>query len=483
MRLGAKIGNSFEIDWEKRQRNLKNDYFCEDFDKTNQSNRATDMMQYQVFGDVLFYMLYGGVAVAAIIACCYLLFRRGNAFTPDVTSTMCLRRWASAFLATIVMSHVRWLLFYQFHLVEDQLVGEIISIGLDCMIFVPAMMATLLAMLQDRRRPLWMVGIVIVPIVVTLMVWFVRRHDNLEQLMPFFLATRNILLHLYTAFFVYMIISAKQYRKWLRDNYADLENKEVWQSIVVLVGFMFVLFIYWFDDGNKTIGYLIQGTKIILIALLLWRVETLQQLDAVATEEADTTETPAEPEIATMALPSGIGQLLERHCEDAQLYLQHELTLSQLSHTIGTNHYYLSQHFTQQGLTYNAYINGLRIRHFIKLYHEAVATQRPFTAQQLANESGFRSYSTFSAAFKQRMGQTVTAWMRDTEKAQNNLLLRVTFSKSAKKAFQNLQFLWILQKSSWNVQNIRFEFFEAIRMQENGLFLRNCRNNNCRNNI
>ena len=348
MRLGAKIGISFEIDWEKRQRNLKNDYFCADFDKTNQSNRATDMMQYQVFGDVLFYMLYGGVAVAAIIACCF-----------------------------------------------------------------------------------------------------------------------------------YMIISVKRYGKWLRDNYADLENKEIWQSI----GFMFILFIYWFDDGNKTIGYLIQGTKIILIALLLWRVETLQQLDAVATEEADTTETPAEPEIATMALPSGIGQLLERHCEDAQLYLQHDLTLSQLSHTIGTNHYYLSQHFTQQGLTYNAYINGLRIRHFIKLYHEAVATQRPFTAQQLANESGFRSYSTFSAAFKQRMGQTVTAWMRDTEKAQNNLLLRVTFSKSAKKAFQNLQFLWILQKSSWNVQNILFEFFEAIRMQENGLFLRNCRNNNCRNNI
>ena len=55
--------------------------------------------------------------------------------------------------------------------------------------------------------------------------------------------------------------------------------------------------------------------------------------------------------------------------------------------------------------------NGLRIRRFINLYHDAVADQRSFTAQQLANESGYRSYSTFSAAFKQRMGQTVTAWM------------------------------------------------------------------------
>lgn len=391
-------------------------------DKTNQSNRATDMMQYQVFEDVLFYMLFGGVAVAAIIACCYLLFRRGNAFAPEVTSSVRLRRWASVFLFTIVLSHTWWLLLYQFRLVGDQLVGGFLSIGLDCMLFIPAMMATLLTMLQDRRRPLWMVGIMILPVAVTLVVWIVRRHDGLEQLMPVFLATRNILLFLYAAFFVYMVFAVKRYGKWLRDNYADLENKEIWQSIVVLVGFMFILFIYWFDDGNKTIGYLIQGTKIVLIALLLWRVETLQQLDSVTldsvtTKAADTPKAPTKPEIAPSTLPSSIGQLLERHCDNTQLYLQHDLTLSQLAQAIGTNHYYLSQHFTQQGLTYNAYINGLRIRHFINLYHEAVAAQRPFTAQQLANESGFMCYSTFSAAFKQRMGQTVTAWMRNTENA------------------------------------------------------------------
>ncbi|MBQ7708764.1 MAG: helix-turn-helix domain-containing protein [Bacteroidales bacterium] len=80
---------------------------------------------------------------------------------------------------------------------------------------------------------------------------------------------------------------------------------------------------------------------------------------------------------------------------------------------IGTNHYYLSQYFSQQGLSYNTYINGLRIRHFIRLYEKAVAENRTFTAQQLATESGYRSYSTFSAAFKQYTGKTVTAWMNE----------------------------------------------------------------------
>ena len=94
------------------------------------------------------------------------------------------------------------------------------------------------------------------------------------------------------------------------------------------------------------------------------------------------------------------------------------MTLTQLAQTIGTNRFYLSQYFSSQGMTYNAYINDLRISHFVSLYHEATTTLRSFTALQLAYDSGYRSYSTFSLAFKQRMGQTVTAWMRDAARRQ-----------------------------------------------------------------
>ena len=216
----------------------------------------------------------------------------------------------------------------------------------------------------------------------------------------------------YGLFTLYIVFAVRQYGRWLRDNYADLEHKEVRQSYMLIIVFSLFVIFYAFAD-NITISYFVQFIGLALFGLLLWRVETLQQLDAAAAE--DTAETPAEPEEVAPSVDSfGIGQLLERCCEDEQLYLQHDLSLSQLAQAIGTNHYYLSQYFSQQGLTYNAYINDLRIRHFIDLYHEAVANQRSFTAQQLAHESGFRSYSTFSAAFKQRMGQTVTAWMRDT---------------------------------------------------------------------
>ena len=109
--------------------------------------------------------------------------------------------------------------------------------------------------------------------------------------------------------------------------------------------------------------------------------------------------------------------MLQQQCEDTQLFLQHDLTLSHLAHALGTNRTYLSHYFAHQGTTYNAYINDLRIFHFVRLYREAVTAARDFTAQELAVQSGYRSYRTFSQAFKERKGQSVTAWMNEEKSA------------------------------------------------------------------
>jgi len=47
----------------------------------------------------------------------------------------------------------------------------------------------------------------------------------------------------------------------------------------------------------------------------------------------------------------------------------------------------------------------------VRLYREAVAAGRNFTAQELASQSGYRSYRTFSVAFRQRMGRSVKEWI------------------------------------------------------------------------
>ena len=161
---------------------------------------------------------------------------------------------------------------------------------------------------------------------------------------------------------------------------------------------------YTTNAGELTKEYLAQVLTIVIVGFLLWRVETLQELSLVA-------EAPREPVRKTV----NIGEQLKKYCEATHLYLQHDLTLQQLATAIGTNRTYLGTYFTQQGITYNAYINNLRVEHFIRLYREAMAGSRPVTAQELGQQSGFSSYSTFSTAFKRFTGQSLATWMKGLE--------------------------------------------------------------------
>ena len=360
-----------------------------------------------IYFDSLFMMLYGGAAITALIASIYLLFRRSNAIAPDVTPPLRLRRWTAAFFGVMVLSHLWWWLLIYYNFTGDLWLNFVVAACLDCLTVVPTIMAVMIVMLQDRRRPLWLIAVVMVPIVVFFTVCIARRSNAIVPLV------HGYFLWLGIAFVIYMVCALKQYSRWLRDNYADLEHKELRYSILAF--FICLLFcIFYMSSNGKVTQYAVQLFDYMLVILLLWRVETLQTLDDTLSQAQDSDESTAMPTIAPLTtIPSNIGRLLEQKCEATQLYLRHDIKLDDLCKAIGTNRNYLSYHFSHQNTTYNAYINGLRIQHFIRLYREAVATNRSFTAQQLAQESGFRSYSTFGAAFKQLMGQTVTAWMHD----------------------------------------------------------------------
>ena len=178
---------------------------------------------------------------------------------------------------------------------------------------------------------------------------------------------------------------------------------------------MLLLMCYEYTDNYVmcTIAHLIGFP---LAGLLLWRVETLKDL---STDFLTSCSAQGDTCLSKKPSPKGeashIGQLLAKHCEDTKLYLQTDLTLPQLSAAVGVNRYYLSQYFASQDTSYYEYIHDLRIRHFIARYRELAAAQEPIVAQQLAQESGYHSYSTFSSAFKQRMHKSFTAWIREEE--------------------------------------------------------------------
>ena len=371
------------------------------------------MMYEQIREDIPYIMLYAVVAALALTASCYLLLRRGNAFAADITPPQRLRRWAAAFLASIALNHGWYMPIFFADTNYDIRMTDLIGGLLDGMTFFPLAITVMLTMLQDRRRRLWPAFVMMAPMVGGA-AWSVA--NNSYEIFPI-CCGYGLLSGI--GFMTYMAGELRQYGRWLRDNYADLEHKEVGQSVVVLAVMLMTFGIYAFTNQGPVYQYAMQVIALILIGYLLWRVETLSDLSIQPNPQQSQTFGGQEQETVTDACDS-MGQLLQQHCIDTRLYLQNDLTISQLAKAIGTNRYYLSQYFSGKGITYNAYINDLRIEHFMRLYREAIATRRPFTAQQLAHESGYRSYSTFGIAFKQRTGQTVTAWMRGLENQQKS---------------------------------------------------------------
>jgi AraC-like DNA-binding protein len=364
------------------------------------------MYEHQGFQEAVFMIFYGGMTMLAMMACLYLLFRRANAVAPNVQPSWELRRWAGAFMAAVAASHIWWLLLGKLWLEDDRLLRNVICEVLDYMTFLPLMMAMLVRMLQDRRRRVWPFFAAVAPVLV-IAVWGVTtRSPMTEWVIVGWLAVVAFV------YIIYMVRAVTQYGHWLRNNYADLEHKEVRQSLLLLAFITAVYAAYCMNSGGLVLEYLAQVNTLFIIVFIVWRVETLQHL-----EVHDAAVETAQNNNASIALPSNISELLTQHCENTGLYLQHDLTLTLLATAIGTNRTYLSTYFAQQGITYNAYINRLRIDHFKELYRKTANSLNAPTAADLAQQSGFRSYSTFNANFKAITGTSVTAWMKDAAHA------------------------------------------------------------------
>ena len=378
---------------------------------------------------IVLLMLYTAGTTVAATACIYLLLRRGNAFAPSIRTPRRLRRWTAVFFGALALGHLWYLPTVIFTSGDEVMLWMLIGALLDCLVVIPLAIVVMLCMLQDRCRPLWPVGVMISPLVVGALVCIVTCSYTLVPWLRLYFLPLGIGLT------VYMVRQVRQYGRWLRDNYADLEHKEVWQSFVAMASILLMFGYYVSGDSGMVYEYIIQVCCIALVCFLLWRVETLSCLNSLTPRSAEGRLQGKNPSIPSearppVAFPTGEGSdswtsqarseslalepLLQQHCIDTQLYLQRDLTIYQLAQALGTNRTYLSQYFSSLDTTYNAYINKLRIDHFCRLYQEEMAANHYPTAQQLFSRCGYRSYSTFSLAFKQRMGQSVASWMRNT---------------------------------------------------------------------
>lgn len=358
----------------------------------------------------------------------YLLISKRNAFGSELITDQRLRRKAGRLIliyAFIYLANIPLGLW----LAGDLQLLLMASVTLDMTIWCPVVLHFLLELLQDRRR--WDNRLLLFSVlaVMPLTGWLLTGQAWWKW------ALYGMYLTELTFSISWYIRGAMSYRCFLADNYADLEHKEVTWSWIILGSIFLSVISYLLVLSQSDMQVCLSfscGTylaDIVFSGAIVWYIDNQQILEPLTAEtvakelamkeEADTDDTsnmltnqPTKDDIIVIKT----GALLRKHCEEAQLYLQHDLSLKTVAQVCNTNRTYLGRYFASQGLTYYTYINKLRINHFQSFYREALKGENtPPTLQQLSKDSGFVSYNTFSRAFLACTGISVRHWLEQVK--------------------------------------------------------------------
>ena len=347
----------------------------------------------------------------------YLLTSSRNAFGSKLVTDQCLRRKAGRLIIIYVLIYlanipmVLWL-------ADDLQLLQMASVTVDMTIWCPVVLHFLLELLQDRRH--WDNRLLLISVlaVMPLTGWLLTGHAWWKW------AVYGMYLAEVAFFIGWYIRAAIAYRRFLADNYADLEHKEVTWSWIILSSMFFSLINYMlmlFQSDMQVcvaLSYIFHFADILFFGIIVWYIDNQQMLEPLTaetgveelpkeqeTETDETTNTLTDQTTREDVIVTKTGALLRKYCEEAQLYLQHDLSLKTVAQECKTNRTYLGRYFASQGLTYYTYINKLRINHFQSLYREAlkrkIPPQRSNSYQQTAATSAIipsRAPSLFAQA-------------------------------------------------------------------------------------
>jgi len=378
------------------------------------------------------YLIHFAVMLTILITMAvYLLTSRRNAFGSEIVTDQRLRRKAGRLIfiyVLIYLANIPMVLW----LADDLQLLQMITVTVDMTIWCPVVLHFLLELLQDRRH--WDNRLLLISVlaVMPLTGWLLTGYTWWKW------AVYGMYIAEVAFFIGWYIRAAIAYRRFLADNYADLEHKEVTWSWIILSSMFFSLINYLLMLFQVDIqicvalSYILHFADILFIGIIVWYIDHQQVLEPL-TAEAEVEKLPKEQEAETDETAHTLtaqttsediiiartGALLRKHCEEAQLYLQHDLSLKIVAQVCNTNRTYLGRYFASQGLTYYTYINKLRIEHFQSLYRQALKEKNtpPTTLQQLSFDSGFISYNTFSRAFLSCTGISVGKWLEQQSRS------------------------------------------------------------------
>ncbi len=220
----------------------------------------------------------------------------------------------------------------------------------------------------------------------------------------YFFSPTLFVLQLYWAFlwcFAWTVIfiayvRVRRYLRYEHDNFSNIDKIDLsWIKPVFF--FAIISQLAWL--ATSMLSQIWADIVYYVSTILLWIVALYYTWDfrPIKVEVEDKVLLPATREFA-------FAGKLEQIVEEEELYLRHDLTVSDLALAVDSNRTYISSYLSHvMGESFYDYINRLRIqRKAIPLMKE----HPEYTLEYVATESGFSSISTFRRAFTKLMNQT-----------------------------------------------------------------------------
>lgn len=206
----------------------------------------------------------------------------------------------------------------------------------------------------------------------------------------------SLLLGVIALFVVFM--ASAQYNNYVKKNFSYTEGLSVsWVRTIVVILFAYLILWIFIQNYESWWG----DTFYYLITISIWSFIYFYTLQHAVIEVPDILyrfrkKENESIEIEENGCPYPFAESLKEVMEEDRLYLNPKLHITDVASAISTNRTYLSDYLNKHlDTTFYDYVNTFRV----EMACELLVTKKKQTLEQIAEECGFNSLSTFNRSF------------------------------------------------------------------------------------
>ena len=355
-------------------------------------------MEFEIFYENLAHFMHGMAAMLFLSGSVFMYFRRKES-----------RLTNFLFIEMVFWSFVQLKdIDYLFPGVWDNVYVSGIQLSID-MWCIPVTALLFFDIISPKWVTVKRVSVVMAPSVAFTAAYIITRSYTLFQISLMYANIIGILT------VIIVLFASSRYDNFIKRNFSYIENISLsWVRKVISI--FFILMLVWTvimtDHASST---WLNDVTYYIILIMAWTLIIYFTVRHQVVEEVPDYINPFSHENITARPEANDKFIFEKQflkaMEEDKMYLNPKLTVAEIAKEIGTNRSYLSEYINGHlGVTFYEYVNSLRVAEAKNLLS---ADDGSRSLEQIAEECGFNSPSTFRRSFIRQTGMTPHKFRKD----------------------------------------------------------------------